>query len=49
MAGETLATSYTVAEGQVPGPGTEVVVGDGEQAVVAVERVVGHEDPSGAL
>ncbi|MFC5177432.1 isoleucine--tRNA ligase [Nocardioides taihuensis] len=49
VAGETLATSYTVSEGHVAGAGAEVVVGDGEKAVVAVERVVGHEDPSGAL
>jgi isoleucyl-tRNA synthetase len=46
VAGETLATSYTVGEGVT---GAEVVVGDGEKAVVSVERVVGHEDPSGAL
>ena len=49
VAGETLATSYTVSDGHVAGSGAEVVVGDGEKAVVVVERVVGHEDPSGAL
>ncbi|MBM0126115.1 isoleucine--tRNA ligase [Pimelobacter simplex] len=36
IAGETLATSYTVAE-EAPAGATEVVVGDGEKAAIAVE------------
>ncbi len=35
IAGETLATSYTVAE-EAPAGATEVVVGDGEKAAIAV-------------
>ncbi|MFJ9314081.1 isoleucine--tRNA ligase [Pimelobacter simplex] len=37
IAGETLATSYTVAEERAPGA-TEVVVGDGEKAALSLER-----------
>ncbi|WP_418059766.1 isoleucine--tRNA ligase [Pimelobacter simplex] len=37
IAGETLATSYTVGEAGAPGA-TEVVVGDGDKATLSLER-----------